>query len=134
VAFLGKECTGAGLATIRHQARNLSRDEVKAGGGVLFYRCNVSEPSVPGLARVVREGYPDFTALDPLTDHFDPRATGENPIWYMDDVRYFAPLKRPLGRRELSPNPHLAKMMLLKKAFGCRFSPSVNGSGGPCLT
>jgi predicted RNA-binding protein with PUA-like domain len=106
-----------------YEARNLLRDEVKAGDGVLFYHSNVPEPSVVGLAEVVREGYPDFTALDPQGDHFDSRATEENPIWYMVDVRYLAPLERTLSRKELKAHPHLAGMMLLKKGVRLSVQP-----------
>lgn len=97
------------------QARNLLRDEIKAGDGVLFYHSNIKSPAIVGLARVVREGYPDFTALDPRSDHFDPRASTENPIWYMVDIRYEAPLGHPLSRDDLKRHPLLATMDVLKK-------------------
>lgn len=58
-----------------YQARNLLRDSIKCGDGVLFYHSNISKPAIVGLAQVVREGYPDYTALDPESRHFDPRAT-----------------------------------------------------------
>lgn len=32
---------------------------------VLFYASNTKTPGVAGLAKVVREGYPDFNAWDP---------------------------------------------------------------------
>jgi len=97
------------------QARNLLRDEIKVGDGVLFYHSNIKEPAIVGLARIVREGYPDPTALDPRSDHFDPRASDENPIWYMVDVQYVAPLSRPLSREDLRTHPRLAGMGVLRK-------------------
>lgn len=103
-----------------YQARNFLRDEIKAGDGVLFYHSNIKEPAIVGLARVVREGYPDHTALDPRSDHFDPRASEENPLWFMVDVQYVAPLPHPLTRSELQAHPVLRGMDVLKK--GNRFS------------
>jgi len=97
------------------QARNFLRDEIKAGDGVLFYHSNIKTPAIVGVARVVREGYPDFTALDPRSEHFDPRATAENPIWYMVDIRYVAPLEHLLTREDLVCHPLLAEMDVLKK-------------------
>ena len=37
-----------------YQARNLLRDEVQAGDGVLFYHSNIPEPAIVGIARVLR--------------------------------------------------------------------------------
>lgn len=98
-----------------YQARNLLRDEMRVGDGVLFYHSNIKEPAIVGLARVVREGYPDHTALDPQSDHFDPKASQEKPIWFMVDVQFQRELPASLTRRELSAHPILAGMGVLKK-------------------
>ena len=44
-----------------YQARNMMRDQMKVGDLVLYYHSNTKPPHVAGLARVVREGYPDHT-------------------------------------------------------------------------
>lgn len=97
------------------QARNLLRDEVAIGDGVLFYHSNIPQPAIVGLAQVVSRGYADHTALDPRSEHFDPRASEANPIWFMVDVQYVAELPEPLTRDQLSRHPVLAKMEVLKK-------------------
>jgi len=102
------------------QARNLLRDQIKVGDGVLFYHSSCAEPAIVGLAAVVRGGYPDHTAQDPRSDHFDPRATPANPRWYMVDVRFLARLPRPLTRSALRGCPALAGMMVLQR--GSRLS------------
>lgn len=98
-----------------YQARNLLRDEIAVGDGVLFYHSNIPDPAIVGLAQVVSRGYPDHTALDPRSDHFDPRASETNPIWYMVDVRYVTEFPDPLTREHLSRHPVLARMDVLKK-------------------
>jgi len=98
-----------------YQARNLLRDEVAVGDGVLFYHSNIPEPTIVGIARVVRAGYPDHTALDPRSDHFDPRASEDRPVWYMVDVQYVATLTHPLTRDALRRHPLLAGMEVLKR-------------------
>lgn len=98
-----------------YQARNLLRDEVAVGDGVLFYHSNIPQPAIVGLAQVVSRGYPDHTALDPRSDHFDPRASEANPIWYMVDVQHLAALPEPLTREHLRRHPVLAQMEVLKK-------------------
>jgi predicted RNA-binding protein with PUA-like domain len=99
-----------------YQARNFLRDAVKTGDLVLIYHSNILEPTVVGIAQVVREGYPDFTALDPQSDHFDPKSSVENPIWYMVDVRYVETLKRPVTLESIKGNPLLADMPLVKRS------------------
>jgi len=98
-----------------YQARNLLRDEIAVGDGILIYHSSIAKPAIVGLARVVSKGYPDYTALDPRSDHFDPRASDENPIWYMVDVQYLAALPQPLTREHLRRHPVLAQMEVLKK-------------------
>ena len=98
------------------QARNFLRDKVKVGDQVLFYHSNIPEPAVVGLAEIVRAGYPDTTALDPNAEHFDPKATVDNPIWYMVDVRYVMPLQRVVTLERIKQNPLLADMPLVKRS------------------
>ena len=97
------------------QARNFLRDEIKVGDGVLFYHSNIAEPAVVGVARVVRSGYPDFTARDPENEHFDPRATDATPIWYMVDIQAVAALPQPLTRQMLTAHPFLGSMAVLRR-------------------
>ncbi len=53
-------------------ARNFIRDDMKLGQRVLIYHSNAHPPAIVGVARVVREAYPDPTAFDPHHDHYDP--------------------------------------------------------------
>ena len=99
-----------------YQARNFLRNDVKHGDMVLFYHSNIPEPAVVGIAEVVREGYPDFTALDPNGEHFDPKASPANPIWYMVDVRYLKPMPRIVTLEQIKNNPLLAEMPLIKRS------------------
>jgi len=103
-----------------YQARNLLRDEVSVGDGVLFYHSNIPNPAIVGIARVVRAGYPDHTALDPRSDHFDPRVSEDRPVWFMVDVQYLAALPSPITREDLRRHPLLAGMGVLRR--GSRLS------------
>lgn len=98
------------------QARNYLRDAVKTGDRVLFYHSNIPEPAVVGIAEVVRGGYPDFTALDPESEHFDPKSSVSRPIWFLVDVRYLAPLPRPVTLERIKANPLLATMPLVSRS------------------
>ncbi|BCS52373.1 EVE domain-containing protein [Geobacter sp. SVR] len=98
------------------QARNFLRDAIKVGDLVLFYHSNIAIPTVVGIAEVVRGGYPDFTALDPGSDHFDPKSSPDHPIWYMVDVRYREPLLRPVTLEQIKGNPLLDEMPLVRRS------------------
>ena len=54
-----------------YQARNLLRDEIAVGDGVLYYHSSVDPPAVVGLARVVKAGYPDPTQFNPKSEYYD---------------------------------------------------------------
>ena len=71
-----------------YQARNLLRDEIGLGDGVLFYHSGAEPPGVAGIAEVVRSGYPDPSARDPDSPYFDPQADDSNPRWFVVDVAF----------------------------------------------
>lgn len=102
-----------------YQARNFMR-AMKAGDRVLFYHSNADPPAVAGTATVVRTAYPDFTALDPEDKHYDPKATQDNPIWEMVDVKLERIFPRPIPLDELRATPGLKGMELLRR--GSRLS------------
>jgi len=103
-----------------YQARNFMRDDMKVGDRVLFYHSNAKPPHVAGTAKIVREGYPDHTALDKKEKHYDPKATQENPIWVMVDVQFDEKFAEPLSLQELRDVKALEGMELLRK--GSRLS------------
>jgi predicted RNA-binding protein with PUA-like domain len=105
-----------------YQARNFMRDKMRVGDRVLFYH-SVVKPSVVGTARVVKTGYPDFTAWDPKSKYFDPRSTLENPIWYMVDIRLEMEFVEPISLSKLRTVPGLEKMMLLRKGMRLSIQP-----------
>lgn len=103
-----------------YQARNFLRDDFRLGDRVMFYHSNAAPPAVVGVARVVREAYPDHTSWDPADDHYDPSASPENPIWQMVDLQLEAIFPRPLTLDALRTEPGLAGLELLRK--GSRLS------------
>jgi predicted RNA-binding protein with PUA-like domain len=95
-------------------ARNFMRDEMKKGDRVFFYHSSTKPQAIVGICEVVREGYPDDTALDPKSEGFDPKATRDNPLWYMVDLRAVEPLRRPVTLAEVKANKALANMALVR--------------------
>ena len=103
-----------------YQARNLLRDDVQAGDGVLFYHSNADPLAIAGIAEVVKAGYPDHTAWAAGTDYFDPDSDPAEPTWFMVDIVAVAPFDPPVPRERLMQEASLADMMLLKR--GARLS------------
>ncbi len=101
-----------------YQARNLMR-EMRVGDQALFYHSQTN-PSVVGLVEIVREAYPDHTAWDPQSDHFDPRSTPDKAIWDMVDIHLIHKFVQPLPLPMLRTVADLAGMELLRK--GSRLS------------
>jgi predicted RNA-binding protein with PUA-like domain len=98
------------------QARNFLRDSIKVGDHVLFYHSSIPVPAVVGVAEIVRAGYPDGTACDPNGEHYDPKASSGNPIWFMVDVRYGKLLPQPVTLEMIKGNPALDNMPLVKRS------------------
>ena len=98
-----------------YQARNFMRDGIKKGDEVFFYHSNCDTPGIVGIARVVREAYPDHTAFDPDDPHYDPKSDPDDPRWLMVDVKYVRKLKRTIPLSELKENPKLENMALVRK-------------------
>lgn len=98
-----------------YQARNFLRDSIKKGDEVFIYQSNTEPLAIVAVAGVVKEGYPDFTALDPENSHFDPKSTPENPIWYMVDIKLTKLLNSPVTLSELKKNPLLKDFRLLQR-------------------
>lgn len=95
-------------------ARNFMKDGMKLGDRVFFYHSMSGEPGIVGICEVVREAYPDDTALDAASEYFDPKSTNENPIWYMVDLRAVAQLTRPVSLAQIKARKELANMALLR--------------------
>lgn len=98
-----------------YQARNLLRDQIKKGDLVFFYHSNTKPPGIVGIAEVVKEGYPDFTAFDPESEHPDPTSYPDNPRWFMVDVKFKQKFKHLISLDSLKQHSALATMKLLQK-------------------
>jgi predicted RNA-binding protein with PUA-like domain len=98
-----------------YQARNLLRDEVKRGDGVLFYHSSTQPPAVVGTATVVREAHPDPFQFDRDSPYFDPKSDPADPRWLAIEIQYDRPLPRPVTLPQLREIPALADMALLRK-------------------
>lgn len=99
-----------------YQARNIMRDKMKRGDRVLFYHSNANPPGVAGTAKVLRSGYPDHTARDPQSNYYDPKATEDDPRWYMVDIEIEDKFPRLVALSEIKEHPGLQEMVLVQRS------------------
>jgi len=102
-----------------YQSRNFLR-AMKVGDRAFFYHSSCDPPAVVGVVEVVREAYPDPTAWDPDDDHFDAKASPENPVWSMVDVKLVEVFSSPVPLHQLRAVKALAGLELLRR--GSRLS------------
>lgn len=102
------------------QARNMMRDDMKKGDGVLFYASNAEPSGVTGLAEVSRPGYPDSFAFEEGHKYFDPKSDPKNPTWYRVDIRFVEKFPEIVPLAVLQKARGLDKMVVTQK--GSRLS------------
>ncbi len=103
-----------------YQARNFLRDSMKVGDMVFFYHSSTDPMAIVGLGKVVSKPHADETALNKKDDHFDPKATKENPIWYCVDLSFVKKFKTPVTLSQIKFRSELSGMMLVQQ--GSRLS------------
>ena len=106
-----------------YQARNLMRDQMKKGDLGFFYHSSCKVPGIAGTVEIVKEAYPDHTALDKNAKYFDPKSTEENPRWVMVDVKFKQKFSEILSLTQLREVKSLSDMMLLRKGSRLSIQP-----------
>jgi len=103
-----------------YQARNFIRDGMKKGDLALFYHSSSEPTGIYGIAKVVSAPYPDPTQFDIKDDHYDPKATKDNPIWTVVDMAFVKKFKEPISLGQLRLEKKLSGMIVLEQ--GSRLS------------
>lgn len=98
-----------------YQARNFMRDDMKLGDQVFFYHSNCDDVGIVGIAEVVKEGYPDFTAWDKNDKHYDPKTDPDNPRWMMVDIKFVNKFVKTISLKALKENSVLEDMRLIQR-------------------
>ncbi|MGY5540681.1 EVE domain-containing protein [Vibrio brasiliensis] len=98
-----------------YQARNMMRDQIKMGDLVLIYHSSCKKVGVAGIAKVVREAYPDHFSFDPESDYYDPKSTPDSPRWVMVDIEFVRKTERLIPLSVMKAMPELENMPLVKK-------------------
>jgi predicted RNA-binding protein with PUA-like domain len=106
-----------------YQARNLLRDEMKKGDGVLFYHSSTAIPAVVGVASIVKAGSPDPTQFDGRSKYHDPKSTPEEPRWFGVEIQARRALPEPVPLARLRETRGLESMKLLQRGMRLSVQP-----------
>jgi predicted RNA-binding protein with PUA-like domain len=106
-----------------YQVRNMLRDEIKKGDEALFYHSSCEVPGIVGRMEIVKPAYPDHTAFDPQSEHFDPASTENQPRWLMVDVKFTEKFPHLLSLTEIKKHPALSQMIIARKGNRLSITP-----------
>lgn len=98
-----------------YQARN-NMKEMKEGDLVLYYHSRQSPSAVTGLARVVRESYPDPTQFDPDNKYFDEKSAEDDPRWWLVDIEFVRKFDEQVGLPDIKARKGLSEMVLVRNS------------------
>ena len=105
-----------------YQARNLLRDEIQEGDGVLFYHSSAKPPAVAGTAQVVRAATPTpASGIRPRTTT-TPGSTRDQPRWFGVHIALDRIFSRPLPLDELREGQGAGQDDPAPRAAACRSS------------
>jgi predicted RNA-binding protein with PUA-like domain len=106
-----------------YQARNMLRDDIRKGDGVLFYHSSTDPMCIAGTAEIVKEGYADHFAWEQDHKYFDESCTPDKPVWYMVDIRLVQIFDKPVTRATLAADPICCEMVVMKKGSRLSIQP-----------
>lgn len=107
------------------QARNFMRDAMKQGDLSFFYHSSCDVPGIAGIAKIVREAYPDPTAFDAADHHYDAASDPAKPRWFMVDVKLEKKFGRIISLDELRTHVagKLKNMVVLRRGNRLSITP-----------
>lgn len=120
-ASKGKTTSWEGVRN--YQVRNMLRDDMRVGDGVLFYHSRVNPMSIVGTAEIVKAGYPDPSAFQTGHRYFDPKSKVESPTWYLVDIRLKQIFDTPVAREQLQNHKTAAGMKVMSKGSRLSITP-----------
>ena len=108
-----------------YQARNMLRDDFRAGDRAFFHHSSCDVPGIYGTMEVVRAGHPDPTQFDRKNRYYDAGSDPENPRWYQVEVRLLRKFARPVTLETLREhaNGALANLAVLRRGNRLSVTP-----------
>ncbi len=97
-----------------YQARNFMRDLMSVGDEFFFYHSSSDPTAIVGIGKISATAKPDLTAQDKKDEHYDPKSSDQNPIWYSPEVTFVKKFSNPITLSQLKRENSLEGMVLLQ--------------------
>lgn len=98
-----------------YQARNIMRDQIKVGDLAFIYHSSCKNVGIAGIAKVVKEAYPDPAQFNPQSKYHDAKASPDNPRWVCVDVVFVEKFEHLIPLKTIKAHPALTEMALVKQ-------------------
>jgi predicted RNA-binding protein with PUA-like domain len=98
-----------------YQARNHMRT-MKKGDLVLFYHSSSDPAGVAGVAKVVKEAYPDPTQFDRRSEYHDAKSDKDDPRWWLVDVGFVERFADTVTLASIKADKRLKDMVLVNNS------------------
>lgn len=115
-----------------YQARNFMMRDMCVGDIVFFYYSGGTKEvpaGIYGLASVSKLAHPDITQFDKKNDHYDPKSTFKEPIWYCVDIKFVKKFKTPITLAEIKFDPKLSGIMVAQTGSRLSIQPVSQNHG-----
>ena len=112
---LAKDKRTAWTGVRSYQARNHMR-AMKKGDLVLFYHSSANPAGVAGVAKIMKEAYPDPTQFDRKSEYHDPKSPKDEPRWWLVDVGFVERFADTLTLAAIKAEKKLGEMVLVNNS------------------
>ena len=101
------------------------RDDFRKGDQAFLYHSSCDVPGIYGVMKVVREGYPEPSALDPKHSYYDPDSDPDEPRWYSVDVKLERRVDPPITLETLRKHAQgrLRDLLILRRGNRLSVTP-----------
>jgi predicted RNA-binding protein with PUA-like domain len=108
-----------------YQARNMLRDDFRAGDRAFFQHSSCEVPGIYGTMEVVRAGHPDPTQFDRKSRYYDADSDRAAPRWYQVEVRLLEKFAHPVTLEALREHASgaLADLVVLRRGNRLSITP-----------
>jgi predicted RNA-binding protein with PUA-like domain len=106
-----------------YQARNFMRDQMSKGDLAFFYHSNAEPSGIAGVMKIVSDSKPDLTQFEKKSIYYDPKATKENPRWFLREAEFVKIFSKLISLSDLRAIPECKKMMVLQKGSRLSITP-----------
>ena len=106
-----------------YQARNFMRDQMSKGDLAFFYHSGADPSGIAGIMKISSDSKPDLTQFEKKSIYHDPKATKENPRWFLREVEFIEEWSEIFSLAQIREIPECKKMKVLERGLRLSITP-----------